>query len=188
MKNILAQKLEDEFFSRKDKELIEKLRLLKEMKETKETLSKISGISNEAVLEKLVELKVRPEALTSLCLAPLVEVAWADGTVDDKEQKALLSSAEKMGIQKGSIDHDLLMRWMTQKPGPDLFTAWMHYTQGLCEQLNKKEKHVLKAQVIDHARAIANASGGILGSGIGYRISKAEEDVLRKLESAFGEC
>ena len=38
-----------------------------------------------------------------------------------------------------------------------------------------------------HARAIAEASGGILGLGIGNRISDAEEKVLKQLEEAFGD-
>jgi uncharacterized tellurite resistance protein B-like protein len=188
MNNILAKKLEDEFFSRNDQHLIEKLRALQEMKETKETLSKISGIKNEAVLQKLFDLDVRPEALASLCLVPLVEIAWADGTVDEKEQKAILASAEKMGMQQGSIDYDLLKQWMTSKPGAELLTAWEHYTQGLCEQLTQEEKRILQSELLSHARSIAYASGGILGLGIGNRISKAEEEMLGKLEATFRDC
>jgi uncharacterized tellurite resistance protein B-like protein len=185
MHNLISKRLEDEFFSQKDKKLVEKLQQLREMKETKESLSSISGIRNDAILQKLVELNVRPEELTALCLVPLVEVAWADGVVDDHERKAILSAAQKMGMKKGSLEFDLLKQWMTRKPDTDVLAAWVHYTRGLSEQLSEEERQLLKSEIMEHARSIADASGGILGLGIGNRISKGEEEVLKKVETAF---
>lgn len=177
--------LEDAFFAKEDLKLIENLRLMRKMKETKETLSEISGIRNDLILQKLVELNVRPETLASLCLVPLVEVAWADGIVDDNEKQALLAAADKAGRKQGNIDYELIKQWISHKPSPKLLTAWLHYTQGLCEQLSSEEKQALKSELLDHSRAIAEASGGILGLGIGNRISKEESEMLKKLESAF---
>jgi hypothetical protein len=185
MNNLFSKPLEDAFFSSQDQKLIEELRALRKMKETRESLSRISGIKNEAVLDKLVSLNVRPETLASLCVVPLIEVAWADGTIDEKERKAILSAAEKTGFKQGEIDHDLIKQWMTHKPPSEMLTAWIHYIQGLCEQLTSEEKKSLQAEIIGHAKTIAEASGGFLGMGIGNTISKAEKDMLMKLDSAF---
>jgi hypothetical protein len=182
----LSRDLENMFFLKEDQKLIEKLRLMKQLKETKEELSRISGIKNDAVLQRLLDLDVRPETLASLALVPLVEVAWADGSVDANEKKAVLAAVEKMGFAKGSTDYDLVMQWMSHRPDAALLSAWMHYIEGLCEQLSITERVELKTDLVGHIRDVAMASGGFLG--LGEKISKPEADMLAKLESAFTAC
>jgi hypothetical protein len=179
----MAEKLDDLFFLKEDQKLIDQLKAMKKLKETKEELKKVSGIENEHILDKLVELNVRPETLATLSLVPLIEVAWADGSLDESEKKAVLSSADKMGFSKDSGDYQILQQWMTHKPTKDLLDAWIHYIKGLCEQLSKDETQELKNELIGHARSIASASGGLFG--IGNKISKAESAMLETLEKAF---
>jgi hypothetical protein len=179
----MSERLDDLFFLNEDKKLIEQLKIMKQMKETKENLAKVSGIKNELILEKLVALNIRPETLASLSLVPLVEVAWADGTVDEKEAKAVLVSAEKMGFSKDSPDYEILLNWMTHRPSNELLDAWIHYIRGLCEELSDEERSELKNNLIENARNIANASGGFLG--FGNKISESEAAILEKLEKAF---
>jgi hypothetical protein len=181
--DLLKKNLEDEFFFKEDQRLINQLKEMRKLKETKAELSKVSGITDEAVLQKLVDLNVRPETLASLSLVPLVEVAWADGEVDEDEKRSVLTGAEKMGFAKGSTDYTLLTEWMQHKPSPKLLEAWIHYVQGLCGVLTQKEMAELKRKFIGQTKSVAEASGGFLG--LGNKISKAEEDVLKKLDSAF---
>jgi hypothetical protein len=182
----VSQNLLDSFFLKEDQKMIEKLRAMRKLAETKEELSKVSGIKNQAVLAKLVELNVRPEMLASLSLVPLVEVAWADGSVDEDEKKAVLNAMERLGFSNKSADYELVVQWMTHRPAPSLLEAWMHYIEGLCEKLSVSEKKSLKDDLVGNTRAIAAASGGLLG--LGNKISKAEDEMLKKLESAFGKC
>ena len=79
-----CSRLESAFFLMQDRELMEQLRQESSLKETKEALKQVSGIDNDVVLDKLVELQVRPEVVASLSLVPLVAVAWADGYADSK--------------------------------------------------------------------------------------------------------
>jgi hypothetical protein len=181
--DLLKTNLENEFFFKEDQKLIAKLKEMRKLKETKVELSKVSGITDEAVLQKLVDLNIRPETLASLSLVPLVEVAWADGEVDAEEQRAVLAAAEKMGFAKGSNDYMLLTEWMKHKPSSKLLEAWIHYIQGLCGVVNAKEKAELKQKFIGQTRSVAEASGGFLG--LGNKISTAEAKMLAKLESAF---
>jgi len=81
------------------------------------------------------------------------------------------------------MERALLEAWLTRRPDPKLFTAWTHLVQGLCEQLAPEEVAALKAGLLDRARAVAGASGGFLG--LGSKVSVAEADVIRRLESAF---
>ncbi len=59
-----------------------RLRELKQKEITREALAKASGISNQVILDKLLDLDIRPEIVGALAIIPLVEVAWADGSID----------------------------------------------------------------------------------------------------------
>jgi len=135
------------------------------------------------VLEKLVELGVRPETLASLSVIPLVEVAWADGSISREEMAAVLKAAQRKGIQGGSIEFGLLKEWLERKPPAELVDAWRHYLSGLCEKLTEKEKEAMKNEIMGGAQAVAQASGGLLGINT---ISSEEKAVLSKMEKAFG--
>jgi hypothetical protein len=181
--NLNRRTLENAFFLKEDAKIIARLKELRKLQETKEALAKVTGIQNEAVLQKLVDLDIRPETAVSLSLVPLVEVAWADGRISEKEKQAVLTATAKLGWAKGSTDYELLDRWLTHKPDPNLLEAWTHYVQDLCSRINEQKRNNLKAFLIDHARQVAQASGGILG--LGDKISKAEDAVLDKLSAAF---
>jgi hypothetical protein len=177
------RKLEDAFFSKQDAKLIEQLKLMEKMKEGKEALRKVSGIKSNDVLEKLIALDVRPETLVSLGQVPLVEIAWADGELDEKERKAMLKAVVDAGFEKGSINYSVIESWMTHKPSKELLTAWVHYARGLCENLTEEEKNRFREKTIDRAMQIAKSSGGFLG--LGKKISKAEQKVIDTLNTAF---
>jgi hypothetical protein len=179
------KRLEDVFFLKEEQRLIGKLRAMQKMQETKENLSKVSGIQDEIILQKLVDLDIKPEIVATLSIIPLVEVAWADGAVDAKEKEAVLKTAEKIGFRKGEIDYDLLEEWLIRKPNAEMLEAWIHYVQALCDQLSEKEKIALRKDLIGHAHTVASATGGFLGFG---KVSKEEQHLLKKLEEAFVSC
>lgn len=178
-----SRRLEDLFFLQEDRKLIEKARQIERMKVTRQALKDISGIHNEEILQKLIDLKIDPKAVSCLSLIPLVEVAWADGAVDEKEHGAVLAAASDSGVKPGNMDYELLELWVCRRPPPQMIEAWTHYVRGLCEVLSPDERSLLKKDIMGQARAVAEASGGFLG--FGSRISAQEERMLRKLESAF---
>ena len=93
--------LEDLFYFEKDLTLLEKKQQLRDLERNLKTYAEISGITNEAILRKLAELQVRVETLATLSVIPLVEVAWADGKIDDPEREAILKEAESCGVFPG---------------------------------------------------------------------------------------
>ena len=123
-----AHSLEDVFFKKEDQKLIEKLRELKRMEESKEALAQVSGITDDGVLSELVKLEIRPEILAALALIPLIEIAWVDGELDDKEREAILASTQQTGILGGDIDRAILEEWFHRRPDPKLLQAWTLYT------------------------------------------------------------
>lgn len=178
-----GRSLEEEFFRREDVRLVEKLRQVAQRESAREALAHASGIKNPEVLDRLIDLDVRPETVTALSLVPLVEVAWADGSLDASERGVVLERMGNAGFAPGSIQRALLEEWLTRKPDPKLLTAWAHLVQGLCGQMGREEVAALKEGLLDRARAVAGASGGFLG--LGSKVSAAEADVIRRLEQVF---
>ena len=112
-----------------------------------------------------------------------MEVAWADGQVDDKERVAVLSGAEANGVIFGSPAHQLLEGWLARRPDARLLAAWGEFTVALCARLGATERASLKKNVLGRAREVAAAAGGFLG--LGNKISPEEEVVLEQLAKAF---
>lgn len=178
-----ARALEDSFFLEQDRVLVERLREMRRMAETKEALAAASGIRSDAVLARLVELEVKPEIVAALAAVPLVEVAWADGRVEEAERAVVLAHADAQGIRPGSLERDLLERWLSHRPEPRLLEAWRAYVRGLCEHLGPAERDQLREELLRRTRATAEAAGGFLGVG---RVSSAERRVLEALAASFG--
>jgi hypothetical protein len=175
--------LEEAFFSQQDKALVQKLSDLRKLAESKEALASVSGIREDAVLEKLVSLGIKPEIVAALTVVPLVEVAWADGRVDEKERDAVLYAASSHGIHGDSVQGALIERWLEHKPEPALLEAWRHYIQGLCAKLSPEQRQHFKTEFLHGTRAIAESARGLLG--LGRAVSPAEKRVLEQLELSF---
>jgi hypothetical protein len=144
--------LEDEFFHREDKRLIERLKELKGVEATR----------------------------AALFTVPLVEVAWADGTLDAKERRVIVDRA---GVARDSTAGALLEAWLDRRPDPKLLAAWTHLVQGMCEQLDADGVARLMAGLLERATAVAAASGGLLA--VGSKVSRSEAAMLARLEAAF---
>ena len=174
--------LEAAFFAEQDARLLQRLKAADEAKTKKEALAAASGISDGAVLDELVALGIDGNTLAALSLAPLVAVAWADGEPDEKERGAVLSAAAKAGLGEGDVGRELLDRWLKTRPPPELFAAWKDYVRATAGLLDEGARRALRAELLDRARSVAEATGGTLGIG---RVSPAEDAVLERLAKAF---
>jgi len=175
-------KLEERLFCHNEMDLIKEYTRAQINNDYKIALSEISGITNGKLLDKFLQMEIRPETLTSISLVPLIEVGWADGTLDDLERDSILKAVEKFGWRKTSIDYLLLARWLANKPEPILFDLWKEYIRNLCNNLSENEVSALKTEILSHATAVANASGGIMGIG---KICAEEKAVLKEIENSF---
>ncbi|GGG29281.1 hypothetical protein GCM10010964_16440 [Caldovatus sediminis] len=176
--------LEEAFFAKENERLRQRLRQADETKARKQALAAASGISDEAVLERLVALDLGSDTLAALSLVPLVMVAWADGSIEEKEREAVLAAAaETAGTGGREVDCELLDRWLKQPPPRELVAAWTDYARAVSASLDDAARQALKAEVVGRARRVAEAAGGFLG--LGRRVSAAERAVLERLEQVF---
>jgi hypothetical protein len=175
--------LVDAFFHERDQQLLNAFHERMEKMDRRAQLTQVSGISDEVVLDRLIELDIGPETLAAIEVVPLLSIAWADGKVQAEEREAIIAAAAAAGIQPQDGRYPPLEYWLKTRPGAEMFEAWKHYVSGLCQRLEKPEIERLKDNVLGLAEKVAEAAGGFLG--IGNKISVAERTVLRKLERAF---
>lgn len=175
--------LEEQFFKAHNEKLVKKLQDAAQRKATREELTRLTGISNDQVLDALVGLNVGPAAVMMMSVLPLIEVAWADGTIDDQERKVILAQAQALGLQQGSEAALVLARWLDDKPDASWSALWADYVKELAKKLSPQDRAQLEAEVVGRAKRVAEASGKVLGITSG--ISRAEKKVLDRLAQAF---
>lgn len=171
--------LEDEFFHRTDKALMAKMRQSLQREESREALAMATGIQDAALLDTLLDRGVQATSLLALALVPAVFVAWADGDVTAEEREAILKSAHGNGIPDGSLAAQLLSEWLLVRPAPALWETWQHYVRTVHGSLDAASQQSLSNTILNQARAVAKASGGVLGIG---KISGDEQRVLDDTE------
>lgn len=181
-----ARNLEEQFFLEQERATLARRREERRRHETREGLEALLGARDERLISRLLELKITPETAASLGLVPLVQVAWADGELDERERRAVLDAADRIGVKLGGFDRSLLEQWLTHRPDPALLQAWVHYVRQLRVRCTPEECGAFRAAVIGRAREVAEAAGGFLG--FGNRVSDSEAAVLRELETAFDEA
>jgi hypothetical protein len=174
--------LENQFFEQENKQKLAAMKAKMEGQQTREELRKASGMTDEAVLDKLVSLGLRANTIAALSLVPLIFVAWADGSIQDNERNAILQGAHGKGLEQGTDGYELLTTWLSKRPADELFDAWEGYIKALASQLNDEQNRLLKNQIVGFAKMVATSAGGILGFG---KVSGTEEKALNRIEAAF---
>lgn len=174
--------LENQFYEKENQAKLAALKAKLERQQSKDDLRKASGMTDEGVLDKLVELKLTANTIAALSLVPLIQVAWADGTIQDRERAAILEGAHGKGLEQGTPGYEVLQTWLAQRPSEDLMAAWEAYIKALIGQLSDEQNRLLKDQIMGFAKLVASASGGFVGFG---KISPAEQKAMTRIEAAF---
>lgn len=178
--NERGKSLEEEYFHRKEKELIEKLRQRSERVAQVQALSEATGIPDQDILETLHELGYTPGTIALLHLVPLIQVGWADGQISSNERNLILEAARLRGVTEGSPAYDQLSDWLTNQPKAEFLDQVLSVIRRLLEA---DESSPGKGLLEDSIR-IANASGGILG--FGNKISDEERAVIERIAKGLG--
>jgi uncharacterized membrane protein YebE (DUF533 family) len=138
-----------------------------------ENIFEMSGSTRNAVDRK--------EALM-LLLAPLVEVAWADGRVTARESDAILQAADSYGLTVHEDSYCSLMATMISRPSPKMTARSWHRFQQLIMKLPAGELETLSESLFEQAYFIAEqSSNNLIGFLRGDGICRDEDTVLQKI-------
>ena len=177
-----GQALEDEFFHRVDEQLKEQLRQTMEHKKLRAQLSAATGFNDEELLDHLIDGGFQATTLTALALVPAVFIAWADGSVTQKERQAVLAAALNRGLDHEPTAMQMVTAWLDKHPPRSLWTLWKEYAEGLHDSVSETLSDLLMKEILRTATAVAEASGGTLGFG---KISAAEQKILDDIGNMY---
>ncbi len=170
--------LEEEFFYRHNQALLARLREKVKTEEGRKRLASVLGVTDQNMLDELLQAGISAETVTALMLVPLVHVAWADRLVELEERKAILRAAHDAGLADDSTSHELLSKWLHEKPSPTLLAAWKLYVG----TLDASTRQQLAADIMKRCTSVARAAGGLLGLG---GVSAREQAALDEIQAAF---
>ena len=170
--------LEDEYFWRKDRDLIAKLREQAQQEKERGVLRKCLGITDEAFLADLQAAGFTPDNLGVLHLVPLVEVAWAEGEVTARERELILALAARRGVSADSSAYKQLLGWLDRYPGVPFFETAFKAVRATLAKMEGAARAAAKRDLVEWSTRIAEATGGILGM---IPVSQDERECLERI-------
>ena len=170
--------LEEEYFRRKDRELIEKLRQTSAAEQARDELGRQTGLHDPALLQELEELGFTPDTVALLPLIPVLEMAWAEGGVTSSERTLILRLARSRGIGEGSPADRQLQQWIAARPDPHVFERARRLIAAMVVSGGSAPAAVTADDLVAQCEQIAAASGGVFGIG---RVSAEERALLSSL-------
>jgi len=173
---------EESYFHRQDQKLIAELREKMARERNAEAIKSQTGLANDALVAKLAELGVKKETIPVLHLLPLLQVAWADGEIQAGERELLLEAAEATGITEGPA-REALEGMLEKRPSDAYFDAALSFIHHMVAALPAGEGEKAKANLVDLAWRVADASGGVFG--LWGRVDADEKAALRKIGEAL---
>lgn len=170
--------LEDEYFRRQEQQLIEKLRARAADDAVRRQLSERSGVADAEILADLQALGYTPDTVALLHLVPLVQIAWAEGGVSDRERRLIVEAARAHGVEAGSAADAQLAGWLENRPSDAFFDRTLRAVGAMLESRPAEERQIAGRDLLAYSSAIASASGGVLGFG---KVSDTERQVLARI-------
>ena len=173
-----VRKREEEYFRRKDRELIEKMRRASEAAEARKLLESETGIHDPDMLQGLEELGFTPQTIGLLPLIPVLEVAWAESGVSTNERKAILELARARGIADGSLADRQLRTWLEVRPSGETFRKARRLIAAMVERPEEGHADITAEDLLRYCEEIAHASGGLFGIG---SVSVEEQAAMKQI-------
>lgn len=169
---------EEEYFRRQEQELIEKLQQRGREEATRRRMAERTGVADSEILNDLQALGFTPETVMLLHLVPLLQMAWAEGSVSDRERELIVEAARARGIEKGTPADDQLSAWLETRPSDQFFEKTLRAIGAILQARPEEERAASQRDLLSRLTSIASASGGILGFG---KVTSEEQQVLARV-------
>jgi tellurite resistance protein len=130
-------------------------------------------MDDRALTEALAGLGLDRENHRAVALLPLVEVAWADGRVQQAEKRLILEIAERYGVEPGDA---WLQRWLAKRPNATTFLAARTVLLALMARDGRSDVKApdTLVELLELCVDVAQAAGGLFGFAFTYEHSERE--------------
>ena len=132
-----------------------------------------AGENGPELVEELHALGFTTDTVPLLPLAPLVQMAWAEGGVSEPERRLIVQLARSRGIVEGSPADRQLSLWLETQPDAQVFTRATRLIRAMLAAPTA-QAGITADDLVKYCESIAAASGGIFG----IRKISAEERAL----------
>jgi len=170
MKDILKDRErgdEAAYFRKQDEKLLLKIRERAALEEVAQALAEKLRVDNRELVDRVIELGLTRDTGAAILLAPLVQVAWADGSVSPREREMVLEIAASRGVESGSGVHRQVESWLTQRPSDALFDTALEVMKAGLAVLPDPEREERVQSIVAGCTRVAEATGGGLAKLLG---------------------
>jgi hypothetical protein len=176
--NKRGRALEEDYFRKKDLELIEKIRQAGAEARVRTDMGRKLGLDAPELIQELHDLGFTPDTVVLLPLVPIIQVAWAEGGITKAERELILRLARSRGIEEGSAADRQLADWLTSHPHEAVFAGARRLIRAVLDAGAEPSSDFSAGDLVKYCEDIAAASGGILGIG---RVSAEERELLSSI-------
>jgi hypothetical protein len=189
-KGILSDRekaMEANYFRQQDARLLERLRHANQFDAMAEALRDGLQVDNPELLERVRAQGIDADTAAAFLLLPLVEVAWAEGSVSRKEQATVVRIAHERGVDKGSAAEARLLEWLHERPSDALFDVAAEVLNYGLAVFPPAEREERVQRIVDACHEVAAASGSEIARqlGLGDGVSKREARILDKISTTL---
>ena len=182
MKDLLKERergFEADYFRKQDEELLAKMRERARLQEVAQALADKLRVDDAELLNRVAALGLTRETGPAILLAPLIQVAWAEGEVTDRERETVLRLASERGLEKGSRAYAQLEQWLRVRPANELFDTAVEAIKSGISVLSPEERTERAQRIVAACHKVAEASGGLFRLlGLSTGVSSEEESTL----------
>ena len=179
---------EAEYFRKQDEKLLLKIRERAALAEVAQALAEKLRVDSPELVKRVLELGLTRDTGTAILLAPLVQVAWAEGSVSRREREVVLELAASRGVEPGSGAHAQLVAWLERRPSDALFETALEVMKAGLAVLPDSEREERVREIVEACQRVAEATGGLgkllgLSSGIVGQEAAVLDAIGAKLRS-----
>ena len=144
------------------------------------------GVDAQDILVELQVVGYKADTIALLELAPALDIAWADGTISERERDVILQLGARNGVTIDSPVHIHLNCWLDSPPS-ELFDASIRAIRAMLDTLQPDACDAIRRKLVADYTAVAVASAGNgLGSGIANDERFALNHIVAALEGRDG--
>lgn len=178
---------EANYFRQQDEKLLESLRQRAPLDEIAKAIGEKLQLDNPDLLERVRKLGLQADSAPALFLAPLVQVAWAEGKITKDEQDAVLRLTLARGVELNSPAYNQMLEWLAARPTDEVFDTAVAVLKYGFDVLSEDEREDRIKRLVEACQEVAAASGGGLAKllGLGSSVSDVEASMLDSITNTL---